>query len=136
VRLWIAGSAAAKHSPPTTAPKDDDVRWHGRIKDCRVFQGQEHPHHRLNWLSWKAYVSTFSCPDLLINFIMIDDRVETFYSVVVEKVLRVQPDANKIYLLVRGTDAASAQQRVQQEVQFVPCMHASYISLLIVTIIS
>ncbi|RCV32256.1 hypothetical protein SETIT_6G244100v2 [Setaria italica] len=37
-------------------------------------------------------------------------------KLVVEKILRVQPDANKMYLLVRGTDAASAQQRVQQEV--------------------
>jgi hypothetical protein len=32
------------------------------------------------------------------------------------KILRVQPDANKIYLLVRGKDASSAKQRVQEEV--------------------
>ncbi|CAL5000565.1 unnamed protein product [Urochloa decumbens] len=37
-------------------------------------------------------------------------------KIVVEKILRVQPDANKIYLLVRGTTDASAQERVQQEV--------------------
>ena len=36
--------------------------------------------------------------------------------VLVEKILRVQPDANKIYLLVRGTDASSAKQRAQEEV--------------------
>ena len=50
-------------------------------------------------------------------------------AVLVEKILRVQPDTNKLYLLVRGTDASSAQQRVQQEVcsfpsrQASPCMH-------------
>jgi fatty acyl-CoA reductase len=38
------------------------------------------------------------------------------HAVLVEKILRVQPDANKIYLLVRGTDESSAKQRVQQEV--------------------
>ncbi|PUZ52679.1 hypothetical protein GQ55_6G288500 [Panicum hallii var. hallii] len=37
-------------------------------------------------------------------------------KILVEKILRVQPDANKLYLLVRGTDASSAQQRVQKEV--------------------
>ncbi|EES15187.1 fatty acyl-CoA reductase 1 [Sorghum bicolor] len=37
-------------------------------------------------------------------------------KILVEKILRVQPDANKIYLLVRGKDASSAKQRVQQEV--------------------
>ena len=38
------------------------------------------------------------------------------HTVLVEKILRVQPDANKIYLLVRGTNESSAKQRVQQEV--------------------
>ncbi|CAN6248197.1 unnamed protein product [Urochloa humidicola] len=37
-------------------------------------------------------------------------------KILVEKILRVQPDASKIYLLVRGADASSAQQRVQEEV--------------------
>ncbi|CAD6245633.1 unnamed protein product [Miscanthus lutarioriparius] len=37
-------------------------------------------------------------------------------KILVEKILRVQPDANKIYLLVRGTDASSAKQRAQEEV--------------------
>ncbi|KAL6661995.1 hypothetical protein ACP70R_001379 [Stipagrostis hirtigluma subsp. patula] len=37
-------------------------------------------------------------------------------KILVEKILRVQPDVNKIYLLVRGIDAPSAKQRVQQEV--------------------
>ncbi|XP_066397017.1 alcohol-forming fatty acyl-CoA reductase-like isoform X2 [Miscanthus floridulus] len=38
-------------------------------------------------------------------------------KILVEKILRVQPDAKKMYLLVRGTDAAlSAKQRVQEEV--------------------
>lgn len=35
------------------------------------------------------------------------------YAVLVEKILRVQPDVHKIYLIVRGIDA---KQRVQQEV--------------------
>jgi len=29
-------------------------------------------------------------------------------KILVEKILRVQPDANKLYLLVRGTEASSA----------------------------
>ncbi|KXG25400.1 fatty acyl-CoA reductase 1 isoform X2 [Sorghum bicolor] len=37
-------------------------------------------------------------------------------KILVEKILRVQPDVNKIYLLVRGTNESSAKQRVQQEV--------------------
>jgi fatty acyl-CoA reductase len=34
----------------------------------------------------------------------------------VEKILRVQPDVRKIYLLVRAIDADSAKQRVEAEV--------------------
>ncbi|KAJ1269627.1 hypothetical protein BS78_07G226000 [Paspalum vaginatum] len=37
-------------------------------------------------------------------------------KILVEKILRVQPDTKKIYLLVRGTDASSAKLRVQEEV--------------------
>ncbi|KAL6858737.1 hypothetical protein ACP4OV_017739 [Aristida adscensionis] len=38
-------------------------------------------------------------------------------KILVEKILRVQPDVRKMYLLVRGgTDASSAKQRVQEEV--------------------
>ena len=38
-------------------------------------------------------------------------------AVLVEKILRVQPDVRKIYLLVRAVDEPSAKQRVQQEVR-------------------
>jgi fatty acyl-CoA reductase len=38
------------------------------------------------------------------------------HAVLVEKILRVQPDVHKIYLLVRGIDEPTAKQRVQQEV--------------------
>jgi hypothetical protein len=38
-------------------------------------------------------------------------------AVLVEKILRVQPDVHKIYLVVRAIDEASAKQRVQQEVR-------------------
>jgi fatty acyl-CoA reductase len=34
-------------------------------------------------------------------------------AVLVEKILRVQPDVHKIYLVVRAIDEASAKQRVQ-----------------------
>ena len=37
-------------------------------------------------------------------------------AVLVEKIMRVQPDVHKIYLLVRAIDEPSAKQRVQQEV--------------------
>ncbi|PWZ26147.1 Fatty acyl-CoA reductase 1 [Zea mays] len=37
-------------------------------------------------------------------------------KILVEKILRVQPDVRKIYLLVRAVDEPSAKQRVQQEV--------------------
>ncbi|TVT98657.1 hypothetical protein EJB05_56031 [Eragrostis curvula] len=37
-------------------------------------------------------------------------------KILVEKILRVQPDVNKMYLVVRGTDALSAKQRVDREV--------------------
>ena len=38
-------------------------------------------------------------------------------KVFVEKVLRVQPEVKKLFLLVRAGDATSAHQRVQTEVQ-------------------
>ncbi|RWV85064.1 hypothetical protein BHE74_00042999, partial [Ensete ventricosum] len=37
-------------------------------------------------------------------------------KIFVEKVLRVQPEVKKLFLLVRAGDAASANQRVQTEV--------------------
>ncbi|XP_066326842.1 fatty acyl-CoA reductase 1-like [Miscanthus floridulus] len=37
-------------------------------------------------------------------------------KILVEKILRVQPDVHKIYLIVRAIDEPSAKQRVQQEV--------------------
>ncbi|KAG2580683.1 fatty acyl-CoA reductase 1-like [Panicum virgatum] len=37
-------------------------------------------------------------------------------KILVEKIMRVQPDVHKIYLLVRAIDEPSAKQRVQQEV--------------------
>ncbi|TVU09007.1 hypothetical protein EJB05_42443 [Eragrostis curvula] len=37
-------------------------------------------------------------------------------KILVEKILRVKPDVNKMYLVVRGTDALSAKQRVDREV--------------------
>ncbi|CAO2186441.1 unnamed protein product [Urochloa humidicola] len=37
-------------------------------------------------------------------------------KILVEKILRVQPDVHKMYLLVRGIDEPTAKQRVQQEV--------------------
>ena len=49
-----------------------------------------------------------------------DDLVR---AVLVEKIVRVQPDVSRIYLLVRATDAASAKQRVQQEVITNPHHH-------------
>ena len=49
--------------------------------------------------------------------------MHTMHAVLVEKILRVQPDANKIYLLVRGKDASSAKQRVQEEVITSLSMH-------------
>ena len=47
------------------------------------------------------------------------NNVYAWYNVVlVEKILRVQPDVRKLYLLVRSPDAASAQHRVLTEVRF------------------
>jgi len=51
--------------------------------------------------------------------------MHTMHAVLVEKILRVQPDATKIYLLVRGKDASSAKQRVQEEVITSLCLHFS-----------
>jgi hypothetical protein len=41
-------------------------------------------------------------------------------AVLVEKILRVQPEVRKIYLLVRAIDAESAKQRVEAEVLINP----------------
>ena len=39
------------------------------------------------------------------------------FVVLVEKILRVQPDVKKLFLLIRATDAESAKQRVKTEVK-------------------
>jgi fatty acyl-CoA reductase len=36
----------------------------------------------------------------------------------VEKILRVQPDVKKIFLLVRASDVESAKLRIQMEVKY------------------
>lgn len=38
-------------------------------------------------------------------------------AVLVEKILRIQPDVRKLYLLVRAPDAAAAKERLLTEVQ-------------------
>jgi hypothetical protein len=43
------------------------------------------------------------------------------HAVVVEKILRVQPDVKKLYLLVRAPDNAAARQRVLHEVPYICC---------------
>jgi hypothetical protein len=48
------------------------------------------------------------------------------HAVLVEKILRVQPDVKKLYLLVRAPDDAAAQQRVLHEV----CAALCYKSIL------
>jgi hypothetical protein len=45
-------------------------------------------------------------------------------TVLVEKILRVQPDVKKIYLPVRAADAAAAKRRVETEV----CIFLSILS--------
>jgi len=37
--------------------------------------------------------------------------------VLVEKILRVQPDVKKLFLLIRSADVESAKQRVETEVK-------------------
>jgi hypothetical protein len=39
------------------------------------------------------------------------------YVVLVEKILRVQPDVKKLFLLVRAADVEAAKQRVETEVK-------------------
>ncbi len=43
--------------------------------------------------------------------------LSTTYAVLVEKILRVQPEVRKLYLLVRAPDAIAAEERVLTEVQ-------------------
>jgi alcohol-forming fatty acyl-CoA reductase len=53
---------------------------------------------------------------LQIIALAFSDEISSMHAVLVEKILRVQPDVNKIYLLVRSIDEPSAKHRVQQEV--------------------
>ena len=39
-------------------------------------------------------------------------------TVLVEKILRVQPDVKKLFLLVRASDVESAKLRIQTEVKY------------------
>ena len=63
---------------------DVRVRQHGRGEDHSVFQGQEHPHHRLNWLSWEEYVIFRLSCKLLIKGV----AKCSLHCVVVEFILR------------------------------------------------
>ncbi|VAI21128.1 unnamed protein product [Triticum turgidum subsp. durum] len=50
-------------------------------------------------------------------------------KLMVEKILRVQPDVKKVYLLVRAPDAASAEQRILTQVKWICVIafdHTSY----------
>lgn len=55
-----------------------------------------------------------------------------FAAVLVEKILRVQPDVKKIYLPVRAVDAATAKERVETEV----CVHAGSSNLVLSSLIT
>jgi fatty acyl-CoA reductase len=49
--------------------------------------------------------------------------------VLVEKILRVQPDVKKLFLLIRAADVESATQRVETEVKtkyFCSSFHPSF----------
>jgi hypothetical protein len=48
-------------------------------------------------------------------------------AVLVEKILRVQPDVKRIYLPVRAADAASVKERVETEV--INCCACAFLSL-------
>jgi hypothetical protein len=43
--------------------------------------------------------------------------ISCLFVVLVEKILRVQPDVKKIFLLIRAADVESAKQRVETEVK-------------------
>uniref|UniRef100_A0A0E0PMM2 Fatty acyl-CoA reductase n=1 Tax=Oryza rufipogon TaxID=4529 RepID=A0A0E0PMM2_ORYRU len=65
-----------------------------------AFQRQDYTHHRRYWLPGKMcqFHSWYQC------------------KVLVEKILRVQPEVRKLYLLVRAPDAIAAEERVLTEV--------------------
>jgi hypothetical protein len=54
-------------------------------------------------------------------------------AVLVEKILRVQPDVKRIYLPVRAPDAASAKKRVDTEVTH--CKVISFSSVLVLSVL-
>ena len=47
-------------------------------------------------------------------------------AVLVEKILRVQPDVKRIYLPVRAPDAESAKKRVETEVSSITSSNSSF----------
>ncbi|MFS7956504.1 putative alcohol-forming fatty acyl-CoA reductase [Helianthus anomalus] len=56
-------------------------------------------------------------------------------KIFVEKILRVQPNVNKLYLLVRATDAKSALQRFNTEVRIVYICFKSCVSVYVCIIL-
>lgn len=54
------------------------------------------------------------CPELIVIYL----RTYLVNAVFVEKLLRVQPEVKRLFLLIRAADAASAAQRLQNEVDF------------------
>jgi len=70
-----------------------------------------------SFYTYSIYISTSSSvTSAKIQYTFIFISICMPDAVLVEKILRVQPDVHKIYLVVRAIDEASAKQRVQQEV--------------------
>ena len=70
-----------------------------------------------SFYTYSIYISTSSSvTSAKIQYTFISISICMPDAVLVEKILRVQPDVHKIYLVVRAIDEASAKQRVQQEV--------------------
>lgn len=99
---------------------------------CRVSWRQELPHHRRNWfpgkrcLYMRALFCFFVCVLLWIKpqIILASSPLLHIYffslcllSVLIEKILRTNPDVGKIYVLIKAKDGEAALRRLQNEVR-------------------
>ena len=90
-----------------------------------VSWGQDYFGHGCNWVFSKEYcnnsypIPLFLSFPLITAWMIISSLAILINAIFMEKMLRVQPNVKKIYLLSRAPGAKSASQRLQNEVYII-----------------
>lgn len=87
--------------------------------DARLPKGKDYFSDRCNWfLSKRYYMTKFVIywSSIQKNHYILLSLNLSFCAVFIEKILRIQPEIQKLYLLVRASSTDLAEHRLQKEV--------------------